>query len=419
MTEERTDQVSEGHNADEVHIVAILNLSVVTFLVLLGLSMVAPILPEYAESFDVSYTLVGFVISSFAIARVFIDIPAGLLSYKYNKKRIMISGLILIAVSSVLAGWAPIYEVLIFARIIEGAGSALYVTAATVYLAQIASKKERGKWMSLYMGLLLLGSIFGPTFGGILAEIYDIHAPFFAYAIIATITIIPTITLPYIPESGEIIDYSPRKIIKDIGSVLRYPSYLIATFATFTLFFIRTGIRSTLVPLFAGNNLGLGSSEIGLILTFAGIATTLVVLPIGSISDRIGRRNPLILCLVLTAIVTVFLPYSTDMLALTIFMAIYGATTGLSGPMVAYVTDVSPEDKLEVSLGLYRTIGDLGFVVGPTVLGLIADETAIPIAGAEHSGLIVPFPFLIAVLLMLITALVLTKGQNKIFQKKE
>lgn len=413
MVEDGTEIITpETAINEEANVIAILNLSVVTFLVLLGLSMVAPILPAYAESFNVSYTLVGFVISSFAIARVFIDIPAGILSQKYNKKRIMVFGLILILVSSVLAGFAPNYEILVMARVIEGAGSALYVTSATVYLAQIAGTKERGKWMSLYMGLLLLGAIFGPTFGGVIADLYDIHAPFFAYAIVAGITIIPTIALPYVPESGAMEDYRPRTILRDISIVLRHPSFLLATFATFTLFFIRTGVRSTLVPLFAGNNLGLTSSDIGFILTIAGIATTVVVIPIGNLSDRIGRRNPLILCLVLTSLITAFIPQAFNMVSLIAIMAIYGATTGISGPMAAYVTDISPNDWLEISLGLYRTISDFGFVMGPLLLGFVADETAIMVPGAEHSGLIVQFPFIIASILMIVAAALLLKARN-------
>jgi MFS family permease len=58
-------------------VLTVLNLSVLTFLVLLGLSMVSPILLPYAESFQVSYTLIGFVISSFAVTRMILDMPTG------------------------------------------------------------------------------------------------------------------------------------------------------------------------------------------------------------------------------------------------------------------------------------------------------------------------------------------------------
>jgi DHA1 family multidrug resistance protein-like MFS transporter len=374
--------------------------------------MVAPILPTYAESFQVSYTLVGFVVSSFAVTRMALDMPAGLLSRRYDKKKIMISGLLLLSTSSVVAGLAPNYITLVFARMIEGAGSALYVTTATVFLAQISGEEKRGQWMSLYMGMLLLGSVFGPTFGGIVADLYDIRAPFFVYAILTGLAVVPTMVLPSLANSIDVPSFSLGGITRDMRQVLSNPSFLIVTFAVFTMFFLRTGIRSTLVPLFAANNLGLDSSAIGLVLTVGGITTALTMTPMGSISDKIGRKIPLALCLLLTAGITLLIPFSTDLLTLSIAIALYGAVIGLSGPSAAYVTDVSPKNKLEISMGLYRMISDFGFVVGPLLLGFLADITATPVVGEPHSGLIGMFPFVVASIILIIAFFVLLRAED-------
>jgi DHA1 family multidrug resistance protein-like MFS transporter len=399
----------------EGSVITVLNLSLVTFLILLGLSMVSPILPTYAESFQVSYTLVGFVVSSFAVTRMVLDMPAGLLSRRFDKKKIMISGLGLLSVSSVLAGLAPNYITLVIARMIEGAGSALYVTTATVFLAQISGEEKRGQWMSLYMGMLLLGAIFGPTFGGIIAELYDIRAPFFAYAIITGVAVLPTLALPKLTNSGNgSLALEPREILRDMRQVLSNPSFLLVTFAVFTMFLLRTGVRSTLIPLFAANNLGMDSISIGLVLTIGGITTALTITPMGSISDRIGRKIPLALCLVLTAVITLLIPFSTDLFTLSIAVAIYGAVIGLSGPSAAYVTDLSPQDKLEISMGLYRTISDSGFVVGPLLLGFLADITATPVPGASHSGLIGVFPFVVASIILIVAFFVLLRADDPV-----
>ena len=395
------------------NLLAVFNLSIVSFLVVLGLSITAPILPNYAESFQVSYTLVGLVISSFAITRMFLDMPAGLLSRKFNKKMIMIGGLVLIAISSILAGIAPNYITLVIARMIEGAGSALYVTTANVFLAQLSGKEKRGRWMSFYWGMLLLGSVFGPTVGGFLADTFDIRAPFFSYALIAGASIIPTLTLPNLANSGR--DPSPQSfenIVRDIRQVLSSSSFVLVSFAIFTLFFLRTGVRSTLVPLFATNNLGLESSDVGVVLSIASMTMGLTIVPVGSISDRVGRKLPLALCILFTAGITLFIPFSTDLITLSVALAIYGITTGLSGPTIAYVTDVSPEDKLEVSMGLYRMINDVGYVMGPLLLGFIADLTATPVEGASHSGLIGPFPFVAASVVLIIAFIVLLKADD-------
>ena len=135
-------------------------------------------------------------------------------------------------------------------------------------------EEKRGQWMSLYMGMLLLGAIFGPTFGGILADTFDMRAPFFAYAIITGLAVIPTLVLPRLTNSGDVASpLEMREIIRDMRNVLTNPSFLLVTFTVFTTFLLRTGVRSTLVPLFAANNLGLDSSAIGLVLTIGAITT--------------------------------------------------------------------------------------------------------------------------------------------------
>jgi len=377
--------------------------------------MVAPILPTYAESFQVSYTLVGFVVSSFAVTRMVLDMPAGLLSKRFNKKIIMIAGLTLISTSSVLAGLATNYSILIVARLIEGAGSALYVTTATVFLAQISGKEKRGQWMSLYMGMLLLGSIFGPTFGGILADTFDIRAPFFAYAIVTGLGVLPTLALPRLNNSGNTSSHLKRgEILSDMKQVLYSPSFLLVTFAVFTMFFLRTGVRTTLVPLFASNNLGLDSTSIGLVLTIAGITTAITMTPMGAVSDKIGRKIPLALCLFLTAGITLLIPFSTDLLTLSVTLAIYGAVIGFSGPSAAYITDLSPPDKLEISMGLYRMISDFGFVIGPLLLGFVADLTATPVIGETHSGLIGIFPFWVTSIILIVAFIILLRANDPV-----
>ena len=382
---------------------------------MLGLSFVAPILPSYAESFQVSYVQVGLVISSFAITRMILDIPTGFILKRVDKKQVMMLGLSLIVISSVIAGAAPDYNVLLLGRTIEGAGSALYVTTATVFLAQIAAKEKRGKIMGTYSGILLLGAIFGPTFGGVIATAYGIRAPFFAYAIAVGAGLIPTYILPKMPASNNASkSENLRSSFHEIRSIMFYPSFFLATLATFTLFFMRTGVRSMLVPLFAANNLGLNSSDIGLVLTLAGITTAVTMVPMGSVSDKIGRRNPLILCLLLTAAVTLWIPYTNNLLLLSLSMAAYGAVIGLSGPIAAFVTDVSPPGKLEMSMSLYRLISDVGFLGGPLLLGYLVDTSGTLAIVGTSSAQIGVIPFAVAALIAIVVGLSLFRSKDPV-----
>ena len=94
---------------------------------------------------------------------------------------------------------------------------------------------------------------------------------------------------------------------------------------------------------------------------------------------------------------------------------LYGAGVGLSGPIAAYVTDVSPPEKLEISMGLYRMISDLGFVVGPMLLGYFAD-LSVPATwtGTAENAPIGVLPFLVAAIIMVIAGIVMFKADDPV-----
>jgi len=351
----------------------ILNLSLVSGCVILGVSIISPILPQYALSFSIPVALVGWAITAFALARLVTDIPAGLLADRFGRKRNMIAGLVLIILSAIGAGRADTYAWLIFARVVGGIGSALYMTAATTWVVQVTAGKARGRYMSLYTGLVLAGTIFGPTIGGYTAARFGLNAPFFAWAALGVAGLIATIPLNEPVDSSQAERSKMR--VKDILSVLSNRPFMLVNCAVLALFFLRIGVRSTLVPLYASLNLGLSEERIGILLTAAAVATALITFPSGWLSDRVGRKRPMMACLFLSGIAVLLIPMQESLAGLTGIMAFYGLATGLQGSMAAWPADVAPKGKLGTSMGVYRVMADIGMVLGPITATYIADYT--------------------------------------------
>jgi len=348
----------------------ILNLSVVSGCVILGVSIISPVLPQYALSFSVPVALVGWAVSAFALARVVMDIPAGLLADRFGRKKIMILGLVLIIVSATGAGLADTYAWLIFARVVGGVGSALYMTAGITWVVQVTAGKARGRYMSMYTGLVLAGTILGPTIGGYTAARFGLNAPFFAWAALGVAGLIATIPLK------EPADSSKAAIrVEDVVSVFKNRPFMLVNCAVLALFFLRIGVRSTLVPLYASLNLGLSEERIGLLLTVAAVATVACTFPAGWLSDRVGRKRPVMACLFLSGIVVLFIPSQGGLAGLMGVMACYGLVSGLQGSMAAWPADVAPKGKLGTSMGVYRVMGDVGMFLGPITVTYIADYT--------------------------------------------
>jgi DHA1 family multidrug resistance protein-like MFS transporter len=349
----------------------IINLSAVSALVILGFAIISPVLPQYALSFSVSVAMTGWAVSSFALARLFMDVPAGILADRFGRKQNMILGLVLIVASSLVSGMASTYSWLIIGRVVQGLGSALYITSATAWVAEISAGEYRGRLMSLYSSLVFIGTSFGPVIGGYTAAHLGLSAPFFVYGGLAALGLLATVPLKEMTLSTPA---SSRLPFNDVRAVLSSGSFLLVNSAVLALFFLRAGIRSTLVPLYASLNLGLSEERIGLLLTLAAVVTSLVTFPSGWLSDKIGRKIPIMCCLFLSALAIILIPFQTKMSTLLIVMAFYGLSTGLQGSIAAWPADVAPRDKLGTAMGLYRVIGDIGFVVGPITVTYVADN---------------------------------------------
>jgi len=379
-------------------------LSSFVFLVMLGMTMIAPILPLYAVEMGASVFMVSLLIAAFAIARMFLDLPAGLLGRKYHPKSLIILGLFLVTTSSILCGFAPNYWVLLLGRIIEGIGSAFFTTMSTTLLAVVVPDKNRGKDMSLYTGLLLLGGIFGPGFGGIVASIWGLNAPFFFYALLVGIGIV---IVAVMVERTSVPHKASEIRLEEVKHVMSEPSIMLVNIATLSLFFTRAGITSTLVPLFAYKNLQITEFWLGVTLTCTSLFMFFTMTPSGTYTDKHGRKSSMVACLILTGIIVMFIPFTWNYTSFVTVMVIYGLMLGLSGPITAWLIDLTPRDRIGVAMGVFRTVNDAGFVAGPLILGSIASVTM-------KADTISPIPFLVASVYLFIVGALIIKARDPV-----
>jgi MFS family permease len=380
----------------------ILNLSLVSGFVILGISIISPVLPQYALSFSIPVALVGWAVSAFALARVVMDIPAGFLADRFGRKRNMIFGLVLIILSSIAGGTAVNYAWLITARVVEGIGSALYMTSSTTWVAHMSAGESRGRYMSLYSGLVFAGTAFGPTVGGYVAARFGLSAPFFAYAIFGLAGLIAT--LPLKEEADSTQTARSETHLMDVVSVLSNGQFMLVNTAVLASFFLATGVRATLVPLYASLNLGLPEERIGILLTVAAAGTAISIFPSGWLSDRVGRKIPMMACLFLTGIAALLIPLQQSLAGLTGVVAFYGLAMGLHGSIAAWPADVAPKEKLGTSMGVYRVMGDIGMVLGPISVTYVADYTG--------NSTVTFIPFLVPAVICFVVGLLMIKARD-------
>lgn len=382
-------------------LIDIVSISIVSSFVFLGVYIVSPMLHQYAEVFNIPVSLTGWAISSYAIGRVMADLPAGIFSDKYGRKKAMILGLATITFSSIIAGSAPNYLVLLVARAIGGLGSALYITGAISRLSEISQGGERGKILSMYSSMVFIGMAIGPAITGYIAANYGIQAPFYAYTLLTSVGIL--VTIPLNETSQNSMQKSTLRW-GDLKEVFSNRSFILVNFSVLALFFLRSSVRSTLLPLYASINLGLSGAQIGVLITISMITTGVLTFPAGLLSDRVGRRIPIMASTFSCALLSLFIPFQVSMESLIILVFAYGFATGLQGAISAWPADVAPSDKMGTAMGAYRFLGDLGFFLGPITVTYLSDYFRPDVITFES--------FLIPVLIVTIAGILLLKAED-------
>jgi DHA1 family multidrug resistance protein-like MFS transporter len=193
------------------------------------------------------------------------------------------------------------------------------------------------------------------------ALIYGLQAPFYAYAFLGAISLALTFFLIKEPQGiarkhGAENGFSLHLTKK----LLMNPSFSMACLATFTIFFMRTGIRSTMIPLYASSNLYLDADAIGVVISCATITNLIVTIPVGHAIDYYGRKPMILISLIVTAIASLGFPFTTSLITICAATVLLGIGTGGTGTApLALATDATSDLPHGVSMGLYRLFGDL------------------------------------------------------------
>jgi MFS family permease len=374
-----------------------------TFLVAIGYSIIVPILPLYVRDFGASNIQIGLAVAGFALTRTAFNLPAGAMAGRIGSKNSMLLGLIFVGVTSAIIGLARNYETVLVARTLAGVGSAFYVTSSVTYMAELTSKGGRGRSLSIYDGTSIVGATIGPAIGGVLSFWGGRNIPFLVYACFLFVAaVLVKLQLPTTPKRS--VERASLSYL-DLKTLFADRAFLSVNTATFMYSFILTSMEFTILPLFAADNVRLNVLQIGGLFTLLSLAQFAAFIPSGSLSDRHGRKPFMISSLIVLSVALLAMSHVSGTNEFTFTMAMLGIGSGLAGPMAAWISDLSPPDKLGIAIGLYSTLNDVGVAAGPLFLTAMI-QTPQAIARVPNT------PFLVGSTLMIVTALFLTTARD-------
>ena len=346
-----------------------------------GQGVVGPVLPLYARDFGVSATMVGLTLTVFALARLILNIPAGMIADRFGRRVLLIGGPILTSIGMFGSGFAgDIWSLLIW-RFVAGAGSAFFMSGALIYLIDIAPPDLRARYVATNQWALSVGVALGPGIGGLVAERWGLAAPFHLVGVIALFAAVYAVfRLPETRRSSspKLKDESPAR---EAARIARSGPFLAIAFVTGTIFMTRAGTRATLVPLHADETLAWGPGELGLVFTVTGVMTLFTLWPATWATENIGRASVILFSAMTAALGTFVIGSSSTPMWFVLGNVILTLGTGTAGPApAAFVADLFPERMRGLGVGLYRSAGDVGFVLGPPALGWLSDNASMSVA---------------------------------------
>ncbi|HET7664519.1 MAG TPA: MFS transporter, partial [Mycobacterium sp.] len=174
-------------------------LVIANVVVALGYGVVSPVLPQYARHFGVSISAATFVITAFSLLRLVFAPASGLFVQKVGERRVYVSGLLIVALSTGACAFAQTYWQLLLFRSLGGFGSAMFTVSSLGLMIRISPPDARGRVAGLFSSGFLVGSVGGPVLGSVTAGL-GLSAPFAIYGV--ALLIAAGVVLVYLRHSA-------------------------------------------------------------------------------------------------------------------------------------------------------------------------------------------------------------------------
>lgn len=393
------------------------------FIVAIGFGIVAPVLPQFAHSFDLGVTATTIVVSSFAFFRLITAPAGGRLVNRFGERPIYVTGLLIVSASTFAVAAAQTYWQLLLFRALGGIGSTMFTVSAMALIVRIAPRNGRAKATGMYATAFLIGNIAGPVVGGLMAGL-GMRVPFIIYGtglVIAAIVVhiklganpeqrakereaeqphedaaeLHEDAEKLAPETDGVSSSEQREHPNSVAPMRfreawRHKSYRTALAGALANGWGSMGVRTALYPLFALYVLHVDVAAAGWALTLFAAGTAISVNTLGRAADVYGRKPIIITGFMILGATTIMLGYWQSFPVFLALSAVAGIGAGcVNGPQQAVVADiVGPDRPAGKVLSRFQMAMDTGVIFGPIVSGWLADAYGYSI-GFAIAGVVV------------------------------
>jgi DHA1 family multidrug resistance protein-like MFS transporter len=343
------------------------------FAAMLGVGIVSPLLPLYAEDLGASAIWIGIIFAGFAISVTTVTPIAGRLSDRRGRKLFLCTGLLINAIVSLGYIWADSALQLTIVRLIQGVASGMTLPIAQAYIGDISPEGEEGKWMGYFNAAFFTGFGVGPLMGGILSDHFGMSTAFLAMGGLNLLAfLIVTPLLPEIkPKKMASRPYASYKEISTSSMVRGLFSFRLALA-------VGRGAFATFLPILAAVYLGLSPTLIGVLLAVNVLLMSLLGIYGGNIADRLNRKALVIAGSLVNITFLALIPVASNFWQLLGICALGGLGSAIAIPAASALTvEEGRKFGMGSTIAIFMMAFSIGMAVGPLLSGVIADYVSI------------------------------------------
>jgi MFS transporter, DHA1 family, tetracycline resistance protein len=334
----------------------------ITFIDILGFSLLIPLLPYYVMHFHQSAVVVGLLFSLFSFCQLLSGPMWGNLSDRIGRKGVLVVSQIGSTISWAMLGWAPSIAWVFVARFIEGcSGGNIGVTQA--YVADLVEPKDRARAFGYIGATFAAGMAFGPALGAGLA-IYGFAVPLFTAAALQFITLV--VTLIALPESrsksDELTAAGPSEIFRTFKNPKLSPKLwqkLALSLALYGWFGV--------MALYFSQQLHFGLRDTYMFMIFISIVNVLVnAVALGRVSDRLGNRMTSTLGIGALVMAFAFVPFVNSVWQLALMAGLFSIGMAFGNTGLTALISEAADDRLQGTvLSVTSSLDSFSGIVAP------------------------------------------------------
>lgn len=337
----------------------------------------SPALPLFASYLGGSPADVGMVAAVSAFTGIVASIPAGILSDRIGRKRMLIFSAIILSTAPFLYLFIKNIWQLAVIRFYHGFATAIFIPVSMALVSDIFHR-ERGEKIGWFSTATLFGRFMAPISGGAIIGALAFNpdmsyrAVYVICGVSGIVALFLTIRIPNLVEAQR-KNQNFKDILSAFKTVISHKGILITSAVEAAILFAY-GTFETFMPLYS-LNIGLSAYEIGIFLSAQVITLALTKPLMGRFSDIHGRRPQVFWGAIMGALCIGSFSLFKSFMPLLLLSMLFGLSLSIvTSASSAFIADLSRRETHGSAMGILGSIMDIGHTTGPLISGIVASQ---------------------------------------------